>query len=239
MARFSREESLIGPQGLQRLEAAHVAVFGAGGVGGYVIEALARSGVGAITVVDNDVISLSNCNRQILALDSTLGQPKALVAKNRILDINPACHVTACELFFTPENSGGIDFSLFDYVADAIDTVSAKVELIRCCQAAGTPVITCMGAGNKLDAAAFRVTDINETSVCPLARVMRRELKKQGITGVKAVWSPEPPQTPRYTQEGETKGTAGRPAPGSMATVPSVAGLLMAGEILNSLLSRK
>ena len=236
--RFSREELLIGREGLEKLQKARVAVFGVGGVGGHVVEALARSGVGALDLFDNDRVSLTNINRQIIALESTLGQLKVEAAKARVLDINPHCRVEAREMFFTPENAGEVDFSQYDYVADAIDTVTSKIELIRLCREAGVPVISSMGAGNKLDPTAFRVDKIEQTSVCPLARVMRRELKKRGITGVKAVYSTEESLSPGQAQEGDQKGTAGRPTPGSMAFVPSVAGLILAGEIVKDLLGR-
>ncbi len=235
--RFSREELLIGPQGLEKLRQARVAVFGIGGVGGYVVEALARSGVGALDLFDGDRVSLTNINRQIIALESTVGRPKVEVAKERVLEINPECRVEARELFFTPENAGEVDFTQYSYVADAIDTVTSKIELIRLCREAGVPVISSMGAGNKLDPTAFRVDVMGKTSVCPLARVMRRELKKRGITGVKAVYSTEEALTPAAAVEGDTKGTAGRPTPGSMAFVPSVAGLILAGEIVKDLLA--
>lgn len=234
--RFSREELLIGQEGLEKLQKARVAVFGVGGVGGHVVEALARSGVGALDLFDGDRVSLTNINRQIIALDSTVGRLKVEVAKERVLDINPDCQVEAREMFFTPENAGEVDFAQYDYVADAIDTVTSKIELIRLCREAGVPVISSMGAGNKLDPTAFRVDKIEKTSVCPLARVMRRELKKRGITGVKAVYSTEESLTPAQAQSGDEKGTAGRPTPGSMAFVPSVAGLILAGEIIKDLL---
>lgn len=234
--RFSREELLIGQEGLEKLQKARVAVFGIGGVGGHVVEALARSGVGALDLFDGDRVSLTNINRQIIALDSTVGRLKVEVAKERVLDINPDCRVEAREMFFAPENAGEVDFSQYDYVADAIDTVTSKIELIRLCREAGVPVISSMGAGNKLDPTAFRVDKIEKTSVCPLARVMRRELKKRGITGVKAVYSTEESLTPAQAQSGDEKGTAGRPTPGSMAFVPSVAGLILAGEIIKDLL---
>lgn len=234
--RFSREELLIGKAGLEKLRQARVAVFGIGGVGSYVVEALARSGVGALDLFDSDTVALSNINRQLIALESTLGRSKVEAAKERVLQINPACRVEARQLFFTPESAGEVGFSQYDYVADAIDTVTGKLELIRRCREAGVPVISCMGTGNKLDPTAFRVTAIEKTSGCPLARVMRRELKKRGITGVKAVYSTEEALTPQAAQAGDTKGTAGRPTPGSMAFVPSVAGLILAGEIVRDLL---
>lgn len=235
--RFSREEQLIGKEGLQRLQSARVAVFGAGGVGGYVIEALARSGVGALEIVDGDRLGLTNLNRQILALESTLGQPKAEAAARRVKEINPGCRVKANFRFFTPETAGDFDFSQYDYVADAVDMVSAKLELICRCQEAGVPVISCMGTGNKLNPMAFRAADISETSVCPLARVMRRELKKRGISRARVVYSPEAPVPPAPGVETEEKGES-RPAPGSMAFVPAAAGLLMASEIVRGLLGR-
>ena len=237
--RYSREELLIGPEGLEKLRRARVAVFGVGGVGGYVVEALARSGIGALDLFDGDRVSLTNINRQIIALESTVGKLKVEVARDRVLDIDPQCRVEARPLFFTPENAHEVDFSQYDYVADAIDTVSSKIELIRLCREAGVPVISSMGAGNKLDPTAFRVADIEKTSVCPLARVMRRELKRRGITGVKAVYSTEESLRPAVAAPGDTKGTAGRPTPGSMAFVPSVAGLILAGEIVKDLLAQE
>lgn len=237
--RYSREELLIGPEGLEKLRRARVAVFGVGGVGGYVVEALARSGIGALDLFDGDRVSLTNINRQIIALESTVGKLKVEVARDRVLDIDPQCRVEARPLFFTPENAHEVDFSQYDYVADAIDTVSSKIELIRLCREAGVPVISSMGAGNKLDPTAFRVADIEKTSVCPLARVMRRELKRRGITGVKAVYSTEESLRPAAAPPGDTKGTAGRPTPGSMAFVPSVAGLILAGEIVKDLLAQE
>ena len=234
-ARFLRNAMLWGPEAQERLGRAHVILFGLGGVGSYAAECLARSGIGELTLVDSDTVALSNINRQLIALESTLGRPKVEVAKERVLQINPACRGEARQLFFTPESAGEVGFSQYDYVADAIDTVTGKLELIRCCREAGVPVISCMGTGNKLDPTAFRVTAIEKTSGCPLARVMRRELKKRGIAGVKAVWSPEEPLAPAPSP-GDQKGTAGRPTPGSMAFVPSAAGLILAGEIVKDLL---
>lgn len=234
--RFSRTELLIGRQGVETLRQARVAVFGAGGVGSYTIEALARSGIGALDIIDGDEVSLTNINRQLIALESTVGRSKTEVARERVLAINPDCAVRAIPLFFTAENSGMLTFSDYDYVVDAIDTVSAKLELISLAKAAGVPVITCMGAGNKLDPTAFRVADIGQTSVCPLARVMRRELKKRNITGVKAVYSTEEAICPLPSEDGDTKGTAGRPTPGSMAFVPGAAGLVLAAEVVKDLL---
>ena len=234
--RYSREELLIGEEGLKKLRRARVAVFGIGGVGGYVVEALARSGVGALDLFDGDTVALTNINRQIIALENTVGRPKVEVAQERVLLIDPQCRVETRQLFFSPENAGEVDFSCYDYVADAIDTVTSKLELIQRCREAGVPVISCMGAGNKLDPTLFRVADIEKTSVCPLAKVMRRELKRRGISGVKAVYSTEEALRPQAAQEGDSKGTAGRPVPGSMAFVPSVAGLILAGEIVKDLL---
>ena len=223
--RFSREELLIGEEGLRKLQAARVAVFGIGGVGGYVVEALARSGIGALDLFDGDTVSLTNINRQIIALEGTVGRPKVEVAKERVLQINPQCRVEARSLFFTPENAGEVDFSQYDYVADAIDTVTSKIELLRLCREAGVKVISSMGAGNKFDPTAFRVAPIEKTSVCPLARVMRRELKKHGIVRHRVLYSTEAPIR-----------VPGATVPGSVAWVPSCAGLMMAGEIIRSLL---
>lgn len=232
--RFAREALLIGQEGVEKLRRARVAVFGAGGVGGYAIEALARSGIGALDLIDGDVVSFTNLNRQIIALTDTVGKPKVEAEKERIAGINPDCRVEALQLFFTKETA--LDFTQYDYVVDAIDTVSSKLELICRAKEAGVPVISCMGAGNKFDPTAFRVTDLSETSVCPLARVMRRELKKRGIEGVKAVWSAEEARTPLPAEEEDKKGTAGRPTPGSMAFVPGAAGLALAAEVVKDLL---
>ena len=221
--RFSREELLIGEEGLRRLQAARVAVFGIGGVGGYVVEALARSGIGALDLFDGDTVSLTNINRQIIALEGTVGRPKVEAAKERVLQINPQCRVEAKNLFFTPENAGEVDFSQYDYVADAIDTVTSKIELLRLCREAGVKVISSMGAGNKFDPTAFRVAPIEKTSVCPLARVMRRELKKRGIEHLAVVYSTEPALKGLCVH-----GENGRHSPGSTALVPPAAGYLMA-----------
>ena len=222
---FSRTESLIGAAALEKLKNAKVAVFGVGGVGGYAVEALVRSGVGELLLVDSDKVSESNLNRQIIALHSTLGQYKTQVAKARAEDINPAVKVTTKEVFFLPENADEFDFSSFDYIVDAIDTVSGKIALIEKAKQSGVPVISAMGAGNKLDATAFEVADISKTSVCPLARVMRRELKKRGIEKVKVVYSKEEP-----------KGDGEQRTPASIAFVPSVAGLILAGEVVKDLI---
>ncbi len=235
--RFSREELLLGPEKLEKLQNAHAAVFGAGGVGGYVIEALARSGVGALTIVDGDKISLTNLNRQILALESTLGCMKAQAAEKRVKEINPSCRVTAVPEFFTADTADAFDLSQYDCVVDAIDMVTSKLLLIQRAQAAGTPVISCMGTGNKFDPTAFRAADISQTSVCPLARVMRKELKKRGIEHVKVVFSPEEPQAPLISGD-EVRSASGRPVPGSMAFVPAAAGLLLAAEVVKDLIGR-
>jgi len=239
--RFARTELLLGEAAMERLAAARVAVFGVGGVGGYVCEALARSGIGRIDLVDDDVVSLSNLNRQIIATEATLGQPKTDVMRARILQINPAAEVVVHRCFFLPENADSFPFAEYDYIADAVDTVTAKLALIGCAKTAGVPVISAMGAGNKLDAGRLRVGDIAETRVCPLARIMRKELKKRGIAGVKVVWSDEPPrraETPPASEDAAPD--RGRPVgrrdtPGSTAFVPAVAGLLMAGEIIKDL----
>ncbi|MBQ3108835.1 MAG: tRNA threonylcarbamoyladenosine dehydratase [Clostridia bacterium] len=229
--RFSRTAMLLGEEAAERLAHAHVAVFGLGGVGGHLVEALARSGIGKLTIFDHDTVSVSNINRQAAALTSTVGQYKADVLKTRCLDINPNMEVTAHKVFYLPENADDYDFSEFDYVADAVDTVTAKLLIIEKAKEKNIPVISCMGAGNKLDPTAFCVADIEKTSVCPLARVMRRELKKRGIENVKVVYSTEPAISP----EGGEKDEFRRQTPGSCAFVPSVAGLIMAGEIIKDL----
>ena len=224
---FTRTEMLLGAQAMQALAKAHVAVFGVGGVGGYVVEALARSGVGALTLVDNDVISHSNLNRQIIALLPDLGRPKVQVAAERIAAINPEAQVTCKQLFFAEENMGEIDFSDYDYVVDAIDSVPSKICLIQQAKTAGTPIISSMGAGNKLNPMGFRVADIYETSVCPLARVMRQKLRKAGVDSLKVVFSTEQPVLLQNTGEARV--------PGSVAFVPSAAGLLLAAEVVRDL----
>lgn len=234
--RFSRTELLLGGDAMERLRNARVAVFGVGGVGGYVVEALARSGIGMLDLIDSDTVSESNINRQIIALGSTVGQYKVDAAKARIADINPDCKVTAHRIFFMPETADQLDFSQYDYVVDAIDTVTGKIEIIMRAKSAGVPVISSMGAGNKLDPTAFVVTDIYKTSVCPLARVMRREMKKRGVDSLKVVYSTEQAIVPRYT--GETQ-PSGKPVPGSNAFVPSVAGLIIAGEVIKELAKLK
>lgn len=227
--RFLRTELLIGEDGVKKLKHARVAVFGVGGVGGYTVEALARSGVGALTLIDPDRVSESNINRQIVALSSTVGQYKTHAAKARVQDINPSCRVETLELFYLPESTE-IDFSGFDYVVDAVDTVSAKLAIIQRAKEANIPVISAMGAGNKLDPTLFEVADIAKTSVCPLARVMRRELKKRGIEHVKVVYSKEEPLPAKAVDE-----QTGKAIPASIAFVPSVAGLILAGEVIKDL----
>ncbi len=229
--RFSRTAMLLGDENLKKLFKSRVAVFGAGGVGGHCIEALCRSGVGAIDVIDNDTVSVSNLNRQLLATEKTIGRFKAEVAAERIAEINPDCKVRAFKLFYLPETADEIDLGAYDYIVDAVDTVSAKIALAENAQKAGVPIISCMGAGNKLNPTAFKVCDISETSVCPLARVMRRELKKRGITRLKVVYSTEPPKAPLYGEKAEN----GKIPPGSTAFVPAVAGLIAAGEVVKDL----
>lgn len=234
--RFIRTELIYGKKAMEKLASSRVAVFGAGGVGGYVIEALARSGIGAIDIIDNDVESVSNINRQILALDETVGQFKTQVAKKRVESINPECKVTTYEMFFLPENSCDIDFSLFDYVADAIDTVAGKVEIIGKAQTAGVPVISSMGAGNKVNPSLFRVVDISKTENDPLAKAVRVGCRKKGINHFKVVWSPETAIKPGETERVSTDTPPGKRAtPGSTAFTPPVAGLIMASEIINDL----
>lgn len=231
---FSRTEMLLGEEGLRRLSRARVAVFGVGGVGGYAVEALARSGVGALDLIDSDRVSLSNLNRQIIALHSTVGQYKVDAAAARVKDINPACAVESYRVFYTEETRAQFDFTRYDYVIDAIDTVTGKLALVMQAQEASVPIISSMGAGNKLDPTAFEVADIYKTAVCPLARVMRRELKKRGVRHLKVVYSREPPRTPA---EEAADPESGRRVPGSIAFVPSAAGLILAGEVVRDLLT--
>lgn len=231
---FSRLELMLGEDAVAKLKSSRVAVFGVGGVGGYVVEALARSGVGTLDLIDDDTVNLTNLNRQIIALHSTLGMHKVDAAKARILDINPDCIVNAHKTFFLPETAAQFDFAQYDYVVDAIDTVSGKIELAVRCQDAGVPILSCMGAGNKLDPTAFVVTDISKTSVCPLARVMRRELKKRGIEHMKVVYSTEPAQ-PQKGAPDESEAGIRRSVPASNAFVPAVAGLIAAGEVIKTL----
>ena len=230
---FARTRLLLGQDGLDRLAAARVAVFGVGGVGGYVVEALARSGVGALDLIDSDTVDATNLNRQIIATVDAIGRSKVEVAAERVASINPSCVVRTHQCFFLPETAGQFDFAAFDYVVDAVDTVSAKIALVEAAFSAGVPIVSSMGAGNKLDPTAFRVADIYETSVDPLARVMRRELRRRGIPSLKVVYSTEPPLVPADDDMAVKDGT--RPAPGSVAFVPSVAGLILGGEVVKDL----
>ena len=231
---FSRTELFFGREGMERLWNSRVAVFGIGGVGGFAAEALARSGVGKLELIDSDTVAETNLNRQIIALHSTVGRPKAEVMRERILDISPETEVTARQCLFLPETAKDFDFSSYDYVIDAIDNITGKIEIVLRAQAAGVPVISAMGAGNKLDPTALKTADIYSTSVCPLARVMRRELKKRGVKRLKVVYSEEPP----ISAQAEEQTHAGRSVPASNAFVPSVMGLIIAGEVIRDLASR-
>ena len=244
---FSRTELLFGKEAMQKLASARVAVFGIGGVGGFTVEALARSGVGAIDLIDDDKVCLTNINRQIIALRSTVGKYKVDVAKERLKGINPDIKINTYKTFYTPETADLFDFTQYDYVVDAIDTVTGKIELAVNAQKSGTPIISSMGAGNKLNPEKFEVADIYETSVCPLARVMRRELKSRGIKRLKVVYSKEKALTPIDDMAisckehcicppgTQRKCTARRQVPGSTAFVPSVAGLIIAGEVIKDI----
>lgn len=239
LSQFSRTELLIGKEGMERLSNSRIAVFGVGGVGGYAVEALARSGVGELDLIDNDQVALTNLNRQIIATTKTLGKDKVDVAKERVLEINPSAKVNIYKTFYLPDTKDQFDFTKYDYVVDAIDTVSGKISLVVQAQEAGTPIISSMGAGNKLDPTAFRVADIYKTSVCPLAKVMRRELKKRGIKKLKVVYSEEKPITPEQNIEMEKEEQLQRrQVPGSVAFVPSVVGLIIAGEVIKDLIKR-
>lgn len=231
--RLIRTEMLLGSQGLQRLAESRVVVFGIGGVGGHAAEALARSGVGRIDLIDKDEVAVSNINRQLAATCKTVGRPKVDVMKERILEIAPDCVVTARNCFYLPERAAEYEWAEYDYIVDAIDTVTAKLDLAVRAQEYGIPIISSMGAGNKLDPTAFEVADIYETSVCPLARVMRRELKKRGVRALKVVYSREEAMTPLPLREMQPPEK--RAVPGSVAFVPSVAGLIMAGEVVRDL----
>ena len=222
---FSRTETLIGTEALKKLANSRVAVFGIGGVGGYVVEALARAGVGALDLIDNDEVNITNINRQIIALHSTIGKSKVEVAKERVLDINPGVNVRTYKTFFTPETSAEFDFSQYDYVVDAIDSVTGKIELVLKAQMVNTPIISCLGTGNKLHPEMFEIADIYKTSVCPLAKVMRTELKKRGVKKLKVLYSKETP----IKQEGQR-------IPASISFTPPVAGLIIAGEVIRDLL---
>ena len=244
---FSRTQLLLGEDSKERLKNARIAVFGVGGVGGYVCEALVRSGVGAFDLIDDDKVCLTNLNRQIIATRKTVGQYKAEVMRDRMLEINPDVDVQIHKCFFLPENADEFPFSEYDYVVDAVDTVTAKIELVMKCQKEGTPIISSMGAGNKLEASAFRVADIYKTKMCPLAKVMRRELKKRGVKKLKVVYSEEKPTRPIEDMSiscrtncicppgAKHKCTERRDIPGSVAFVPSVAGLIIAGEVVKDL----
>ena len=245
---YSRTELLLGKEAMEKLRNSRVAVFGIGGVGGYAVEALARSGVGAIDLIDDDKVCLTNINRQIIATRKTVGKFKVDVAAERIAEIDPDIKVTGHKTFFTPETADKFDFGQFDYVIDAIDTVTGKIELVLQAQKSGVPIISCMGAGNKLDPTAFKVADIYKTTVCPLAKVMRRELKKRGVSALKVVYSEEEPLTPIEDMAISCKDscicppgtvrkcTNRRQVPGSNAFVPSVAGLILAGEVIKDLI---
>ena len=245
---YSRTELLFGKEAMEKLRASRVAVFGIGGVGGYAVEALARSGVGAIDLIDDDRVCLTNINRQIIATRKTVGKFKVDVAAERIAEIDPDIKLTKHQCFYMPETAEQFDFKQFDYVIDAIDTVTGKIELVLQAQKAGVPIISCMGAGNKLDPTAFEVSDIYKTSVCPLAKVMRRELKKRGVPALKVVYSKEQPLTPIEDMAISCKAhcicppgtvrkcTQRRQVPGSNAFVPSVAGLILAGEVIKDLI---
>lgn len=247
LTQFSRTELLLGKEAMEKLAGSRVAVFGVGGVGGYVCEALVRSGVGAFDLIDDDKVCLTNLNRQIIATRKTVGKYKVDVMKERILDINPDTDVRIHKCFFLPENSGDFPFEEYDYVVDAVDTVTAKIELIMKAKELGVPVISSMGAGNKLDASRFQVADIYKTKVCPLAKVMRRELKKRGVKDLKVVYSEEEPIKPQEDMAiscrtncicppgAQHKCTERRAIPGSVAFVPSVAGLIIAGEVVKDL----
>ena len=226
---FSRTELLLGKEAVEKLASFRVAVFGVGGVGGFCAEALARSGVGTLDLIDADKVSVSNLNRQIIALQSTVGQYKVDVAKKRFEDVNPDIKVNAYRVFYSPETENEFDFTKYDYIVDAIDTVTGKIALVVNADKAGTPIISSMGAGNKLNPEAFEVSDIYKTSVCPLARVMRRELKQRGIKKLKVVYSKEEPKETKEFDDG-------KPVPGSVAFVPSVAGLIIAGEVIKDLI---
>ena len=230
-----RSALLLGEENIERLQGAKVALFGVGGVGGFTAEALARAGVGSFLLVDNDKVSVSNINRQIIATWDTVGQSKVEVMRQRILSINPKANVECRECFFLPENADTFDFGAYDYVIDAVDTVTAKLEIIQRAKAVGTRVISSMGAGNKLDPTKFVVTDIYQTSVCPLAKVMRRELKKRGVESCKVVYSTEEALKPRTEYLSQEDLDSRRAVPGSLSFVPSVAGLIVAGEVVRDL----
>lgn len=233
---FSRTRLLFGAEAMEKLRNSRIAIFGVGGVGGYTVEALARSGIGALDLIDNDTVGLTNVNRQIIATMDTIGEYKVDVAEKRIKSINPMCNVKTHKTFYTPETSCEFDFSQYDYIVDAIDTVTGKIELVVNARKYGTPIISSMGAGNKIDPTAFEVTDIYKTSVCPLAKVMRYELKRRGIKKLKVVYSKEKPMIP---VKESAEQTSKRQVPGSTAFVPSVVGLIIAGEIIKDITGLK
>lgn len=235
---FSRTELLLGAEAMQKLYAARVAVFGIGGVGGYTVEALARAGVGQLDLIDSDTVSVSNINRQILAAHSTVGKLKVDVARDRVMDINPNCVVRTYPCFYLPETAEQFDFTQYDYIVDAIDTVTGKLMLVEQAKKAGTPIICSMGTGNKLDPTRFQVADISKTTVCPLARIMRKELKKRGIDHVKVVYSQEDALTPVGAEE-EMARLGKRQIPGSTAFVPGTAGLILAGKVIKDLINTR
>ncbi len=232
---YARTRLLLGDEGIARLRSARVLIFGLGGVGGYAAEALARSGIGHIDLVDHDTVSLTNLNRQILALHSNIGQYKVDVAAARIKDIDPDIHVRSFRVFYLPETADQFDFSQYNYIIDAIDTVTGKLQIISRAKECGVPVISCMGTGNKLDASGFRVADISKTDGCPLARIMRKECVKRGIKHVKVVYSPELPMVPQEGIESEAPSAGRRSLPGSSAFVPGVAGLILASEVVKDI----
>ena len=239
--RFSRTELLLGEKAMQKLEKSCVAVFGVGGVGGFVVEALARAGVGALELCDNDTVSVSNLNRQIIALENTIGRDKVEVAAERIALINPDCKVRTYKTFYLPDTADQFDFSKYDYIVDAIDTVTGKLAIIENAKKAGVPVISSMGTGNKLDPTRLEVADLYDTKVCPLAKVMRRECKKRGIDSLKVVYSQEEPRKPEIcgdlqNNNSETPAPGRRSVPGSVSFVPSAAGLIIAGEVIKDLI---
>lgn len=234
---FARTGMLLGEDAVERLAGARVAVFGLGGVGGYVVEALCRAGVGALDLIDKDEISLSNLNRQLLATHDTVGMPKTQAARQRIAQINPACVVREFTMFYLPETADALDFRDYDYIVDAVDTVAAKLALVQRAAECGTPIISCMGTGNKLDPTAFQVADISKTSMCPLARVMRRELGRRGIRHLKVVYSQEEAIKPTGWEE-EAAALGKRQIPGSISFVPGAAGLILAGEVIKDIIRR-
>ena len=235
---FSRTQLVFGEDAMKKLSTSRVAIFGVGGVGGYTAEALARSGIGALDLIDDDRICLTNINRQILATRSTVGQYKVDIAKARILDINPDCQVRIYKTFYMPDTKDEFDFTQYDYIVDAIDTVKGKLELVQNAQKARTPIISSMGAGNKVDPTQFQVADIYEASVCLLARVMRYECRRRGVDKLKVVYSDEEPRKPYPTANADEK-SPGHPAPGSVAFVPSVCGLIIAGAVIQDLIHKK